>query len=42
MKYCSQCGSSVIQTVPPGDNRPRYVCNDCGTIHYSNPNNVCG
>jgi len=42
MNFCSRCGRSVIQTVPPGDNRPRFVCNYCGTIHYSNPNNVCG
>ena len=42
MKYCSSCGSSVDYLVPAGDNRPRHVCNDCGTIHYSNPNNVCG
>ncbi len=42
MKFCSQCGRSVSQRIPEGDNRLRYVCDDCGTIHYSNPNNVCG
>ncbi len=42
MNYCSSCGQSVSQIIPEGDNRLRYVCNDCGTIHYSNPNNVCG
>lgn len=42
MKFCSACGQAVSHVIPPGDNRPRYVCDDCGTIHYSNPNNVCG
>ncbi len=42
MKFCSACGASVSLRVPEGDNRPRHICNDCGTIHYSNPNNVCG
>ena len=42
MNFCSQCGKPVSQRVPDGDNRPRHVCDDCGTVHYSNPNNVCG
>ena len=42
MKFCANCGQSVSQLVPRGDNRVRNVCNHCGTIHYSNPNNVCG
>ncbi|MFC6670131.1 NUDIX hydrolase [Marinobacterium aestuariivivens] len=42
MKYCSQCGNTVSQTIPPGDNRPRHVCDGCGTIHYSNPNIIAG
>lgn len=42
MKFCSLCGNSVVHIIPQGDNRPRFVCEDCGTIHYSNPNNVCG
>lgn len=28
--------------VPPDDNRPRYVCSQCGTIHYQNPKMVIG
>lgn len=28
--------------VPPGDNRPRLVCSDCGWIHYANPKIVVG
>ena len=42
MKFCSACGATVSQRIPSGDNRHRFVCDDCGTIHYSNPNNVCG
>lgn len=42
MKYCSNCGSEVDIVVPEGDNRPRHVCGDCGTIHYQNPRIVAG
>lgn len=42
MKYCSQCGDTVSQIVPEGDNRPRYVCTSCTTIHYQNPKVVAG
>ncbi len=42
MKFCSCCGQNVSQVIPEGDNRLRYVCDDCDTIHYTNPNNVCG
>ncbi|MEA3412141.1 MAG: NUDIX hydrolase [Pseudomonadota bacterium] len=42
MKYCSNCGSEVDVVVPEGDNRPRHVCGDCGTIHYQNPKIVAG
>lgn len=42
MKFCSQCGSPVTQRVPAGDNLPRYVCENCQTIHYQNPNIVAG
>ncbi|MEM9258916.1 MAG: NUDIX hydrolase, partial [Bacteroidota bacterium] len=43
MHYCSHCGSSNLSfTIPPGDNRPRYHCNDCQTIHYQNPKVVAG
>ncbi|MEO0473882.1 MAG: NUDIX hydrolase, partial [Bacteroidota bacterium] len=28
--------------IPPDDNRPRHVCRNCGTIHYSNPKMVVG
>lgn len=42
MKYCSHCGELVARTVPEGDNRDRWVCPACGTIHYQNPLIVVG
>jgi ADP-ribose pyrophosphatase YjhB (NUDIX family) len=42
MKFCSQCGNPVIQRIPEGDSRPRYVCEHCHAIHYQNPNIVAG
>ena len=42
MKFCSQCGQSVSFKIPPDDNRERFVCDHCDTVHYQNPNNVCG
>lgn len=42
MNYCSQCGAPVTSRVPPGDDRPRHVCDSCGTIFYSNPKIVAG
>ncbi|MEG0860897.1 MAG: NUDIX hydrolase [Pseudomonas sp.] len=42
MKFCSACGNQVIQRIPEGDTRLRYVCDHCHTIHYQNPNIVAG
>ncbi len=42
MKYCSSCGSAVARRIPSGDNRERFVCDACGTIHYQNPKIVTG
>ena len=43
MNFCSHCGSAALDSrVPPGDNRPRVVCANCGTIHYANPKIVAG
>jgi ADP-ribose pyrophosphatase YjhB (NUDIX family) len=43
MKFCSVCGSpDIALRVPEGDNLPRYVCGNCGTIHYQNPKIVVG
>ncbi len=42
MNFCSDCGAPVVLEVPPGDNRPRHVCRECGSIHYLNPKMVVG
>jgi ADP-ribose pyrophosphatase YjhB (NUDIX family) len=42
MKFCSECAQPVALTIPEGDNRPRYVCAACTTIHYQNPKLVIG
>ncbi len=42
MNFCSHCGAPVTQRIPPGDDRPRHVCDACGTIHYQNPKIIAG
>lgn len=42
MNFCSNCGQPVVLRVPDGDDRSRYVCDACGTVHYSNPKMVVG
>jgi ADP-ribose pyrophosphatase YjhB (NUDIX family) len=43
VKFCSACGSSRLELrVPEGDTLPRFVCANCGTIHYQNPKIVVG
>ncbi len=42
VNFCSRCGAPVALRVPPGDDRPRYVCDACGTVHYQNPKLVAG
>jgi ADP-ribose pyrophosphatase YjhB (NUDIX family) len=42
MKFCSECAHPVALAIPEGDNRPRYVCAQCATIHYENPKLVVG
>ncbi|WP_442487208.1 NUDIX hydrolase [Halomonas litopenaei] len=42
MNFCSHCGQTVRFVIPEGDDRPRYLCDDCGTIHYQNPRIVAG
>jgi len=42
MNFCTACGASVNYCIPAGDNRQRYVCTHCGTIHYQNPRIVAG
>jgi ADP-ribose pyrophosphatase YjhB (NUDIX family) len=42
MNYCSNCGQPLTYHIPPGDDRSRYFCESCGTIHYQNPTMVVG
>lgn len=42
LDFCSACGQPATTVVPEGDNRPRSVCEACGTIHYVNPKLVVG
>ena len=40
--HCMACGIQLIDEIPPGEDRTRGVCPDCGTIHYRNPKIVVG
>ncbi|HUQ77020.1 MAG TPA: NUDIX hydrolase [Burkholderiales bacterium] len=42
MKFCANCGAGVVKRVPPGDTLPRWLCDQCGEIHYQNPKLVVG
>ena len=42
MKFCTQCGNTVILQVPDGDDRERFVCGTCEIIHYTNPRVIVG
>jgi len=42
MQFCSRCGHTVSFRVPDGDNLPRFVCDNCNTIHYQNPRIIAG
>jgi ADP-ribose pyrophosphatase YjhB (NUDIX family) len=42
MKFCSHCAAPLARRVPPGDSLPRFVCDQCGEIHYQNPKLVVG
>lgn len=42
MKYCSSCGAEVVFRTPQNDDRERYICISCDTVHYQNPNVVAG
>ena len=42
MNFCSHCSARVELRTPDGDQRPRYVCTQCATIHYQNPKLVVG
>lgn len=42
MKFCTSCGSEVALRVPEGDDRERFVCNSCESIHYIDPRVIVG
>ena len=42
MKFCSNCGNQVHREIPAGDNRERWMCDDCDYIHYQNPRIIVG
>lgn len=42
MNFCSACGQPVVFRIPPGDDRERYMCEHCETVHYTNPRIVTG
>jgi ADP-ribose pyrophosphatase YjhB (NUDIX family) len=42
MKYCSNCAAKLAFKIPSGDDRPRFLCHSCNTIHYENPKMVVG
>lgn len=42
MKYCCFCSAELIYDIPDDDNRHRYMCKQCDTIHYQNPKIVAG
>lgn len=42
MKYCTVCGATVSLRVPDDDNRERWVCDHCETVHYQNPRIIVG
>ena len=42
MKFCSNCGSRLVEKIPRDDDRRRHVCPGCDTVHYQNPKIVTG
>jgi ADP-ribose pyrophosphatase YjhB (NUDIX family) len=42
MNFCSNCAQKIIQKIPHGDNRKRFVCESCNQIYYENPKIIAG
>jgi ADP-ribose pyrophosphatase YjhB (NUDIX family) len=42
MKFCPDCGARVVIKIPPGEDRERFVCEACATVHYQNPKIIAG
>jgi len=42
VKFCPTCAEPIVLMVPPDDDRERFVCTACDTIHYQNPRIIVG
>jgi ADP-ribose pyrophosphatase YjhB (NUDIX family) len=43
LNFCSNCGSANINfKIPDGDTFHRFICANCGKIHYDNPRIIVG
>ena len=42
MNFCNLCGNKLNFIIPEDDDRERFVCEDCGHIHYQNPRIIVG
>ena len=42
MRYCCHCQAELVYAIPAGDDRRRYLCRACATVHYQNPRIVAG
>lgn len=42
MKFCTSCGDAVVLKIPQGDDRERFVCASCESVHYVNPRVIVG
>ncbi|RLC19610.1 MAG: NUDIX hydrolase, partial [Deltaproteobacteria bacterium] len=42
IKFCTACGSPTEEKIPFDDDHARFVCTNCGLVHYSNPKMVVG
>lgn len=41
-QFCLKCGRGMAHAIPESDNRPRWLCEACGYIHYENPRVIAG
>ena len=42
MRFCNHCGSALVWRMPPNDDRERFVCSQCESVHYQNPRIIVG
>lgn len=41
-RFCMHCGQRLTTAIPENDTKRRFVCLDCGFVHYINPRPVAG